>query len=229
MNYLTVGTDGNSRLKSASRRLSPVRLKISHNQFVTVKPYKEEKSPKHLHKHSRSCYTLVMNKLKDLFYDTSDIFTAMLVIACAVIVIVTRVDAIITYPEKMLSGQPAQSGHIRPDIPEPAANDDDETYEPNEGAGEETGGADEPADGNEDAAAGSEGTSHSLYIAYGESMDLVADDLVKLGLFASRQTFTAALERNNAGSKVQAGTFIISDNATEDQVVNIITGRSNGQ
>jgi cell division protein YceG involved in septum cleavage len=96
-----------------------------------------------------------------------------------------------------------------------------ESGEEPQGDGEVSGGEAVGADSN------GEVTSHSLYIAYGESMDSVAGDLVQLGLFENRQAFTAALERNNAGSKVQAGTFVIPSNATEDEVVKIITGRPN--
>jgi len=153
-----------------------------------------------------------MNRLKDLFYDTSDILTAMLILACAALIIITHVDTLITYPEKMISDQSVKSGHIRPDIPDapdvsaPAADGDD-------------GDDGDDVEGDEE-----EITSHSLYISYGESMDNVAKDLVQLGLFENRQAFTAALDKHNAGSRVQAGTFIIPADATEDDVIKIITG-----
>lgn len=160
-----------------------------------------------------------MNRIKDLIYDTSDIMVAMLILVCAILIIFTRFNAIITYPEKMIADQNTQSGHIRPDIPDesgPVPGDDDVIT------------GDDGDDNDEDVNAplppeNSAPSSYSLYIAYGENMNDVAKDLIQLGLFKTSQDFSAALERNNAGMKVQAGNFIIPSGATEDEVVRIIT------
>jgi len=171
-----------------------------------------------------------MNKIKNFLYDTNDILVAIVIICCAALVITTRVDAIMTYPEKMLSEQSSTGGYIRSDPYDPY-----ETYDPydpydpprpNEPA--EPDDPDEPTEPGEDEppedAPPEELVNYSLYIAFGQSMNTIADNLIQLGFFENRQDFHEHITRHNADQRVQAGTFIIPSDSTKDKVIEIITG-----
>ena len=160
-----------------------------------------------------------MNKIKNFLYDTNDIIVAAIVICCAALVITVRVDAIMSYPERALIEQGSQGGGLRPEIHEPQ-----DPYEPV--APEEPGEPGEPGEGDEDPAddPAEEVVNHSLYIAFGQSMNTIADNLIQLGFFENRQDFTATVERLNAGQRIQAGTFIIPSDSTKEKVIEIISG-----
>lgn len=54
-----------------------------------------------------------MNKLKDIFYDKSDILVAILIFAVAFGIIFWRINAIMDYPKKLVSGS---DSHIVTDV-----------------------------------------------------------------------------------------------------------------
>jgi len=154
-----------------------------------------------------------MNRIKNFLYDTNDILVAVIILCCAAFVIVAHVNAIITYPEKSIAIENSQGGYIRP-VPAPEPGSEPEPgLEPEPEPGPEP----EPPENTEIV-------NHSLYIAYGQSMNEIADNIVHLGLFDDRQDFLNHIESNNAGLKVQAGDFIIPSNSTKDEVIKIITG-----
>ena len=175
----------------------------------------------------------IMKSVKDLLYNTSDILVAILILCCAVVVITMRVDAIMTYPEKMVSEQVAQGGHLRPDWPGPAANyDDPDSDSADDGETDNTEPEDdvasgEPGDGAVDQPENSESVTHSLYIAYAQPMNEIADNLVKLGFFENRQDFFNILESQNASQKVQAGNFLLPGGSTKEDIIKIITSPAN--
>jgi hypothetical protein len=160
-----------------------------------------------------------MNKIKDTLYDINDILIAVLILCCAVLIIFSRVNAIMTFPEKTAYEQGSQGGRIQIDVPEgPEA---DEVFPGAEdGAGDDDVSEEEPAA----PADGVKHTAFSLYIAPGESMTEVAGDLVKLGFFEDTQDFINTLLKHNAGTKVQAGEFVLPADSTKDDIVKIITG-----
>jgi len=172
-----------------------------------------------------------MNKIKDLFYDINDILIAVMILIAAALIIFTRIDIIVTYPEKIALAQSQQSGQIHtqpsgPTVnPPPAYEPPDADEEPSDEPGdepdeepvEEPGAEEAPPQGPEAPSA------YSLYIAYGESMNSVAKNLVTLGFFESAQDFLNTLEKNNLSTRVQAGTFILPAGSSKDDIVKIIT------
>ena len=54
-------------------------------------------------------------------------------------------------------------------------------------------------------------------------MASVARNLMKLGFFESVEDFLSTLDRHNAGTRVQAGNFVIPADSTKDDIVKIIT------
>jgi hypothetical protein len=97
-------------------------------------------------------------------------------------------------------------------------------------AAEETGDAADAGDGtdaNGGAAAqpGAEPIKYSLYIAYGETAAQIAQKLLDSGLIKDNNEFYDALLAADAATRLQAGSFIITEGATPAEIVNILTGR----
>jgi hypothetical protein len=161
-----------------------------------------------------------MKAIKDLLYDKNDILVALLILCIAALVIATRVNAIMTYPERMVSAQSSVGGYTYSSVPE----------DPDYGAavpGDDEGSLGTHSDEDiTEPPADEQPEAYSLHIAYGESMAAIARNLVALGFFESEQDFVATLEAHNAAAKVQAGDFVLPADATKDEVVKIITGVS---
>jgi len=171
-----------------------------------------------------------MNRIKDFLYDINDIIIAVLILAIATLIILVRINTIMVYPELTATPPDAAGGGIS--AGEPASTGADATATDNE-TGDNTNTGDQGAAEGDGMTGGTgasvspdgtvEHTAFSLYIAYGESMSNVGDDLAKLGFFDSSQDFLTALDTRNAGSKVQAGEFVLPANATKDDIIRIIT------
>ena len=170
-----------------------------------------------------------MNRIKDFLYDKNDVLVAFIILGIAAFVILTRVDAIMAYPEKMaLASVPENNQTLpsqeRPNVP---PNDEMPPYENGYENGDGYNGEDtytEPnGDVNENGAEEDTG-AFTLYIASGQSMSVVGRNLVSLGLFESEQQFSAALVEHNAAHRVRAGNFIIPRGSSQDDVIRIITG-----
>jgi hypothetical protein len=177
-----------------------------------------------------------MNKIKDLFYNINDIVIAVIVLCVAIVVILTRVDAIMSYPETMASSTGPKGGYVYLDDLETSSRYNDEDQTENEDEDEE--GEDEDTSNVEDFRPSpfapqpevttppevTAPSSYTLQIASGESMNTVGNTLVSWGFFESTRDFLNALESQNAGTRVKAGTFTIPANSTAEDIVRIITG-----
>lgn len=147
-----------------------------------------------------------MKKIKDILYDTNDILVALLILFLAVLIILSRVNAIMAYPEKVIAASAGKGGSIHVAEPsEPSESGDTASQE--EGQSVES---DSPE-------------LYSVYIAYDQPLSKVAKTFVDLGFFDTTGEFTAALTARGADKKVKAGNFIIPENATTDELINIIT------
>ena len=173
-----------------------------------------------------------MNKLKNMLYDTNDILVAMLILCCAALVIATRVNAIMTYPERIAFDQRTRISSTQDSGSSVNVvlvyNDDVATSElpfDEDVDGGTLEGAMLPNDGN-DATPATPHSAFTLYIEYGESMNQVGRDLVALGLFEDTPDFFSYLNNHNAASKVQSGNFVIPADSTKDDIIRIITGRN---
>jgi len=165
-----------------------------------------------------------MNRIKNFLYDTNDIIVVVLILVCAAFVIATRVDAILLYPERVIAAGDGVSGQVRslPEtIPEPELPVSDTIVEDDESEDGEL--TDDEQTVDEQAENPDEPLNYSLYISYGQSMNEIADNVVKLGFFESRQEFLQFIDQKNASQKVQSGEFIIPAHSTKDEVIRIIT------
>ena len=149
-----------------------------------------------------------MNKLKDIFYDKNDILVALIILAIAAVIIFWRVDVIMAYPETLVA--------------ETLKNDTDDTSANNpsvvttDGAidGNASGGAIDSASGGED-----EVKICAIYINYGESLDVVAQNCVAAGLVGSTEEFISTVNAMGAGSSIQSGQHHIHSNVTPEELV----------
>lgn len=184
-----------------------------------------------------------MKKLKDIFYNKNDILVALLIVAIAALVISNRIDSILSYPSS-LEAQAAISASNQPPSPpvQYVGKEDSEDGDTNaEGNGQEgTGtsgeaiGTDVPPQnpGTTNPPAGEQPSNppdstqpvnHSVYIAPGSTAAQIADVLISVKLFETRQAFFDAVSAASADTKLKAGTFTIPSTATPDQVVTILT------
>lgn len=141
-----------------------------------------------------------MNRLKDFIYDKSDIFVAIMIISIAGLVIFTRIDAILAYPETFAATAPAtsESGIVS------------ETKYSTTSSAVTT-----PEEEDIEMLA--------VYINYGESLQVIADKFVSVGLFKTDDDFLSSVEASGAATQIKTGNFIIPSDATPEEVMAIIT------
>lgn len=166
-----------------------------------------------------------MQKLKDIFYDTSDILVAVAIIAIAALIIWVRIDAIMAYPTdgapveantSQNAGDTGGTSDIGSAIPTDGAITDDTLTDDGIGTSDSaiTGG---------DEGSSSEINEYSFYVGYRESAMSIADKLMQVGLIQSNAEFYDALTAANAAERLQAGTFIIPVGSTPADIVTILT------
>lgn len=146
-----------------------------------------------------------MNRLRDFIYDKSDILVALIIISIAGVLIFSRIDAILAYPESFAQ-ELGPTTSQKPPV----------TYEyPTSPAIETSGEALDP--GMEEA------EMFAIYINYGESLQAIAGKFVAVGLFQSKDEFFQAVEAANAGTQIKTGNFIIPSTSSPEEVMDIIT------
>jgi len=140
-----------------------------------------------------------MNRFKDFIYDKSDIFVALVIVSIAGLVIFSRIDAILDYPETFASTAPATS---------------------------ESGIVNEAENATPTAVViptEEEIEMLAVYINYGESLQVIADKFVSVSLFETADDFFTAVETSGAATQIKTGNFIIPSDATPEEVMAIIT------
>src|SRR5665648_565543 len=115
-----------------------------------------------------------MNKLRDFIYDKSDIVIALLIISIAGLIVLSRIDAILSYPETFAANTKP------PVVSEPAIHVGDK---------DSTSSAAIEGDAND----GDDIEMLAIYINYGESLQSVADKFVSVGLFSTTQRIQICL------------------------------------
>ena len=155
-----------------------------------------------------------MNKLKDFIYDKSDIVVALLIISIAGLIVFSRINAILSYPETFAASIE------QPTISEPAVyvGDKDTTTDAAvEGDGAAVEGDGAAVEGDDDI------EMLAIYINYGESLQSVAEKFVSVELFSSSDEFLSIIEDAGVQTQIKTGNFIIPVNATDEEVIEIIT------
>ena len=192
-----------------------------------------------------------MKKLKDLFYDMNDILVALVIVAVACLVISSNIDSILAYPSRVaeqiqVPEEKTPTNYAEnPPIKDPNSQTQDQSGN-TDGTGDDQSGSDQNQTGDGNGVQGNAGdgqghpsgqqggtdqgntgtgevVKYSVYIAPGSTGEQIADIMIKVGLFSSRQEFINAVNAVGAESKLQAGTFIIPSDSTPAQVISIIT------
>lgn len=144
-----------------------------------------------------------MNRIKDFFYDKNDIFVALIILAIAAFVIYIRIDTIMAYPETLVeTSDSAQTAASESTAPSTSAAS--------------------PSDASLQTDASSV-PSTSLTIS-DTSSAAVASQLESAGYVSSADDFELLLKKHKLSDKIQSGTFDIPDQATDRQIMEIITG-----
>jgi len=145
-----------------------------------------------------------MNKLKDIIYDKSDIVVALLIISIAGLIVFSRIDAILSYPETF-------AANIKPPV----------VSEPAVSVGDKDTTSSAAIDG--DTNNGDDVELLAIYINYGESLQSVAEKFVSVDLFSTPEEFLSVIEDAGVQTQIKTGNFIIPANATDEEVIEIIT------
>lgn len=164
-----------------------------------------------------------MGRIKDFFYNRSDIFLAILILALAAFVIYMKVDTIMGYTGKNTDSQPHKKS-----VAEQGEENTENTYQIQS---ENNNNSDY---NNENNRVG-KNTDHkdkteketikcSIYIPYGATSQQIAASVVATGLMKTEQEFFDVLARSGSAGKIQSGNFIIPMDATDEEVIQYITG-----
>ena len=145
-----------------------------------------------------------MNKLKDFIYDKSDIVIALLIISIAGLIVFSRIDAILSYPETFAANTKP------PVVSAPAVDVGDK-------------GTTSSAAIEGDATDGGDIEMLAIYINYGESLQSIAEKFVSVDLFSTPEKFLSVIEDAGVQTQIKTGNFIIPANATDEEVIEFIT------
>lgn len=136
-----------------------------------------------------------MNKIKDFFYDKNDILVALIILAAAAFIIYIRIGDIMAYPNTLVETTAASS--------------------------ETTAAAQTTAATTAPAAV----PPVSITISDDAISITVSKQLADAGLVPSADVFETALKKYNMTSSIRSGTFSIPADATNEQIIEIITGK----
>ena len=150
-----------------------------------------------------------MNKLKDIFYDKNDILVALIILAVAAVVILWRVDVIMAYPETLVASASNSGGSDTPPVTTTGS-----AVDPNASG--------TAIDGSGAGAGDSEVKICAVYINYGESLDVVAQNCVAAGLISSTDEFISVVNTMGVGGSIQSGQHHIPSNVTPEELVNYL-------
>jgi len=156
--------------------------------------------------------------LRDFFYNKSDLLVALAIILVAAIVILSRVNAIMNYPDtretEAKTAQSAQSDDVSA-VDETEVTDElvatDESIAQDNAAG-----ADEQTAQQEPPA------TVEFIISAGESAGKIAENLHAQGLIEDESGFLAELVAQGADTKLKIGTFTIPSGASVSEIIQIL-------
>lgn len=176
---------------------------------------------------------IMLEKLKDIFYDKNDIILALIIVVAAGFFITHQVDAIMSYPELMTQELQAQQEEEIPSGQEtgdgetgakPGTDVDnpDEAETPPETQTPET----QAPETQTPSSGGSEfktAVDRTVEIPSGSHSASIASILSNAGVIPSKEAFLDAVTAANAETRLKAGTFKIPAGSTLDDVVRILT------
>ena len=150
-----------------------------------------------------------MNRIKDFFYDKNDIFVALIILAVAALIIYTRIDKIMAYPDTLLETDSSQTASTAAQATTTAPT------QATTAAATTTTATTAPAQ-----------TSKSIVISDDAISTTVSQQLADAGLVSSAADFEAALQKANMTSQIRSGTYTIPVGSTNEQIIELITGKT---
>ncbi len=149
-----------------------------------------------------------MERIKDFFYDKNDIFIAFVIFIVAAVIILFRVQAIVSYPSYAAAQAAAESAAV------------------SELTGDQ-GGETLPVEGTEpgvatDPAITDDVELYAIYINPGESVTTIAQKFVDVGLFESTEQFINLAEELGISTQIKTGNFIMPADSTPEEVMSYI-------
>lgn len=191
----------------------------------------------------------MIDKIKDFIYNISDLIVALLIIVIAAYIISWKVEDIMDYPEQVIAQTKTEvsidSPSTNPDAEETGTNsenpdmenpDTDDT-DNNINTDEDSNSTDSNTDSDINSAEEDEESDPvvdspsqpankiQIDIPSGSPGVKIASLLQKEGLIDSTSKFIDRLEERKLDSKLRAGKFKIPENASLDEVINILTGQ----
>lgn len=134
-----------------------------------------------------------MNKLKDFFYNKNDIIIVLIILIIAGLIIYTRIDAIMAYPEKL-----AEKAALQQKIEASAEENAAETS--NSSASEII----------------------TLMISDSDTSDTTAAKLYNAGAVSSAEEFENYINSQSKGNSLKSGTFQIPKGSSNEEILKII-------
>ena len=173
-----------------------------------------------------------MNKLRDFFYNISDLITAVVIIALVVFIISWKIKAIAAYPEYAASLPSHSDGMDEKDTvgdnPIPDSGPKLPESDINPAGPEVTPPIDtpNPVPTNPDISnPPPKAEILTVKIPEGSTGSAIANILVQNKLIDSPSAFLKRANERKLDTKLRSGTFKIPSNATLDEVINILTGQ----
>ena len=185
-----------------------------------------------------------MRSFRDSFYDKSDIFIALIIIAAAAVVIGLRINAIMDYPETVADAdkqvqtqteQPADTSASDKDKTSTEASDKDKDTKTSDSSDNEDSSKDSDKDKKDsgkldDKDKKDSDKSSSEYVTIkitdlDSSADITAM-LKKKGLISSASKFEQTLKDHKLTTKLKSGTFKIKKGASTKDIIKKLTGES---
>jgi hypothetical protein len=153
-----------------------------------------------------------MNWIKNFFYDKSDIFIALVILALAAVIILWRVNVIMEYPEALVA-----------EAHEAAANEGPITtpYDRGDKDGTASDSAISTTDGGVTADS-DEPEVYAVYVNAGENLTDLGNVLVSCGFFESSEEFLTYVNAAGAASKIQMGNHFIPAGATKEECIDYL-------
>lgn len=172
-----------------------------------------------------------MKKLKDIIYDYNDIFVAVLIVILAGAIISWRISYIMAYPKylaEQTAGEISDNININDidlsldDVEDINANPEDIVADPLSNPNiENPENEEQPNENGEGEFTTAEDTSFT--VPTGVSGTKIAQILYEANLAESPQQFITAVAKQNAETKLMAGTFKIPAGSTVEDIVAILT------
>jgi cytoskeletal protein RodZ len=162
--------------------------------------------------------------MRNFLYNKSDILVAVVIVVVAIIIIWSRIDAIMGSDSATKNPPGNTTGQNASDSEEEPAGTDDNTVQPDDGSVANEGAVETPpAETNEQTTeTPAVGTNVKFKVKSGMSSGEIATALKDAGLVASVEEFNTAMEAQNAETKLRAGTFDIPAGSTPAQIVTIL-------